>query len=261
MRYLAGYVPQIADTVSVGIGSTLESATDRSLDFEIIAVPIKQVGIDLTARKVVFKVTLPQGVSGYIREIALWADRQMRLGSQSMLTLADEDTEIWTGGTWGTGSRVNESTRVLSPAASQKASATLYGFSRNLQQLGALDNFAAAFTVGANVASVELEFGLDDANYFRTTINAPLAGDKIHRVMKKDFVKTGTLDWSQVTQFRVSATATAAGAGEVKFDALRVDSADTDNAAVMVARKVLGAAYAKDLNEPLDIEYPLEVSI
>lgn len=259
-RYLAGYVGQIGDSIAVGIGSAPESASDVNLQFEINSQAIQQVGIDMAARKLIFKATIPQEIAGRIKEVALWSNRQS-IGSLAdhAITLVDSATEAWTGGTWATGSRINGSTRQISAAASSSAGASPEVFTRDLSSFTARDEIVIAYEVVSNVASLRIDIGSDGSNRYNVTIDNPPAGYNISKIPLGNFAKVGNPNWAAATYLAVVVTAKSAGPGVVKLDGIRVNRAVPNG--TLVSRKVLAQEIIKERNAPLDIEYELPVTI
>lgn len=261
MRYLAGYVSRIGDLISVGIGSSPESATDNNLQFEITSQTVQQIGADMAAGLLIFKVTLPAGITGRIKEVSLWTGRQVASGNATseIVTLVDNLYEQWTGGTWATGSKINDSTLLISTAASSSAGASPETYAQDLSMFTARDNIVVAYEVVANVASLRLDFGTDANNRYSAVINNPPVGYNITAINFGSFVKTGTPDWANTTYLAAVVTASSAGAGSVKLDGIRINQALVEG--IMVSRKVLPQEIVKERNAPLDIEYSMPVTI
>lgn len=261
MRYLAGYVSRIGDSISVGIGPAPEDETDTSLQFEINNQSIQQVGVDLAAGLLIFKATLPQGVGGRIKEVSLWSGRQSAGGTSpsEVVTLVDDTAGVWTGGTWSTGSKINESTLLISAATSASAGGGPEVFSKDLSMFSAGDKIVVAYEVIQNVSSLRIDLGTDASNRYSATISAPPAGYNITEISLGSFIKVGDPDWANLTYLSAVVTATGAGAGQLKLDGIRVNPVATQG--VMVSRKVLAQEIVKDKDAPLDIEYSMPVSI
>jgi hypothetical protein len=74
--------------------------------------------------------------------------------------------------------------------------------------------------------------------------------------------KTGSPTWDNITSVDLLVTAKAAGATNVDFDGLRIDTLgiiNPDN--VMISRTVLGTPVTKLGGMEMDVEYSLDVTI
>lgn len=261
LKYMAGYINQLADTISIGIGSTPESPDDKDLVFETDSQAIQQVGLDLANNKIIYKVSLPQEIAGSIKELGLWANRQQSLdGSRQnmFLTRADEVNEIWTVGDWVEG-RIGTKALSIPAAASSTAVTQLSGFSRDLSRYNILDEVSIAWEAIGNITGVNLRLGIDDDNYFSYSLSNTGAGYKINKIKINQFTKTGTLDWSNLKALSLRVTA-GTGGGQIKLEGIRINTMSLDGA-VLISRRVLDQEIVKEANAPKDIEYHLDVAI
>lgn len=226
-----------------------------------MAERVRQVGADLPGRKVVFKVTLPAGLAGKIREVALWANRNVVDSSaDNTLVRADSATElVWNNGTWDVGSRATESTIKIVAPSSTTVVGSPQSFSKDLSAYVLSDKIVIAYEVLQNVASLRIDIGTDASNRFSYTINAPSVGYKITAIDKSSFAPVGNPDWSLATYLGIALTATSAGEGRVRIDAIRVNPQSSKDEGVLVSRKVLPQEVTKERNAPLDIEFALDV--
>lgn len=261
MRYLAGYVGQIGDSLSFGIGSTAAALTDTDLDFEIYNVKVVQVGIDVAARKLIYKVTIPADVIGTFKEVCLWSGKQAQpgLNSQDVITSLNQAAEIWAGGTWDTGSKINNSTYRIDAATSGTTVAYNNALNKDLGGITLQDKIVLAYQAVANTASIRIDVGTDSANRYSTVVNNSGTGYKIVEIPVANFTKTGNPDWSNVTYIAFSLTANSSGAGSVKVDGMRINRAITDG--VLVSRQVLSTEIVKENSAPLDAEYIMAVTV
>lgn len=219
------------------------------------------VGADIPSRRVIYKATLPAGTSGKIREVALWANRSVQDGSSDdFITRADSSTELqWSNATWDTGSRANESTvRIVAPASTTVVSSPT-SFSKNLSAYVVSDKILVAYEPLQNVASLRIDIGTDASNRFSYTISSPGTGYRIAAINKSSFTPVGNPDWSLATYLGVALTATSAGEGRVRLDAIRVNPQTNKDRGVLISRKVLSQEVTKERNAPLDIEFALDV--
>lgn len=272
-RYLAGYVPSIAQSIAVGIGNKAEAAGDTKLQFEVSRADIVLTSFDFTNNRLVFKAPVPEDFGGSIYEVAIYStsvdEVAGEFGSQ-LLTTFDSDTEDWNNPTtladsvFSTdGGRVGNDSLRQNPAAGGSVTDALTELFLDLSGHSNADKFVFAFNVrNAFVSSINFRFLTDSANYYTITLGAQTAGYKIVEAAKSTAVATGSPSWENITEMRVTTNSTAGGGGLVDFDAIRIDDVDTINQDyVMVARESLSTPFVKQEGKVQEVEFTLDVNV
>ena len=133
----------------------------------------------------------------------------------------------------------------------------------DLSGYSAADAFVLAFNVGtATTSSVRALFLTDTSNYYTVNFGTPTSGYKIVSVAKGDAVATGTPDWGNITEIRVSTISTAGGASQIDYDGLRIEDTDTVNSDyVLVSRELLTTPFVKQIGMTQEIEFALDVNV
>lgn len=276
-QYLAGSIKDFAKTIGVGVGQTAAQATDTDLEFEYVRLPIVVGAVRGT--EVVFKATLPPGVSVVASEIGLFSfDTNPASGKFTGVTLSEfADYEGWTpidGGAQAfvqssvTGSRVGPNGLSVTNYAdgstkSYVCSQTpidLSGYSSEdtirislVQNDAGIDSIILSLQDAAG-ASVSCEYQLPvyspSSEYI--TVSSPIS----------DFADDGFL-WGSVVQVAVTLVYNNVSAtSNAILDAIKVfdsDSFGPDYA--MIGRIVLPEPIAKESGVPLDIEYAIDVTL
>src|SRR5688572_7298790 len=101
-RYLAGFVPAIAQSIAFGLGSAAESVNDTKLQFEVGRTEILLVSYDFVNNKLIFKANVPEDFGGKIYEAALYSTPSNVAAGDSgsrILTTFDSATEDWVDAT------------------------------------------------------------------------------------------------------------------------------------------------------------------
>lgn len=272
-RYLAGMVPAIAESMAFGIGDRPESEGDTALQFEVSRSNISLVSYDFETDRLIFKAPVPDGFDGQVFEVALFSTAvnsvSAGFGSRLLSTL-DTQTEFWVDATDGsieaystTGSRLGVNSLNHSPAAGGTKTSRLSEIFLNLSGYSQSDKFVFAYNVNnANTSALRFQFLTDASNYYEIALGTQTPGYKIIESPKSTATTTGTPDWSNITEIRVSTTSNANGASSVDFDAIRIEDIDTINPDyVMVSREVLVAPYTKENGKAQDIEFSLAVNL
>lgn len=254
-RYLAGYLPKVAQSISVGIGSTAENVNDTRLSFEMKRVDVLLTSIDIVNDKIIYKGRLPQEFEGKIYEVGLWygAPAQTTGGSQLIVSF-DSQSEAWSTPTWNTAlARIGSD--ALQVAAG--ASSTLTDIFIDMSVYSNADQIALAYSADAAITTMTVQFRTDDSNYYSYTFTAA-TGYEVKSFNKTAMSATGTPDWSNITSIVVS----AAGSGNAVFDGIRVEDNDTLMTDYgLVARSVLVSPVTKTNDSEMDLEYALEINI
>lgn len=272
-RYLAGYVPSIAQSIAVGIGSKGESVDDTKLQFEVSRADIVLTAFDFTNNRLVFKAPVPEDFGGIIQEVAIYSTSVDGVAGEfgsKLLTTFDSDTEDWNNPTtladsvFSTGSsRIGNDSLKQNPGAGGSVTDALAELFLDLSGHSNADKFVFAFNVkNAFVSSISFRFLTDSANYYTITLGAQSAGYKIVEAAKSTAVATGSPSWENITEMRVTTNSTAGGNGLVDFDAIRIDDVDTINQDyVMVAREFLSTPFLKQEGKVQEVEFTLDVNV
>lgn len=270
-RYLAGWVPRIASSISFGVGGKPEEVGDTALQFETDRADIHLVSYDFVNNKLVFKATVPESYAGTIYEIGLYSHRKNNNTEYGSRILIDFDsvTERWyilgTGAEptyTATNARVGTTTLELGAAASATTTARLEGIFLDMTGYSAADKFALAYQVVGNVSSLRFRLMTDATNYYEFDLGAPAAGYRVDSVTKGSATVTGTPAWEQINMAEVVLTATGGGTSTVRLDGLRIEDVDTPNPDyVMVSRELLATPYVKEAGRSQSIEFALDVSV
>jgi hypothetical protein len=271
-RYLAGYVPYIAGSVALGIGTSAETLTEKTLQFEAARADINSVTYNFATNKLVFKGSLPNEFGGMIYEIGLFSSLAARpaVGSR-VLTNFDSTLEDWrdasnNASAYATAnSRIGGDSLLHTPAASGTQSATISNLNYDFSYNTAADKFSFAYSVlNTSATAVSIRFYTDSSNYYTfnlTGADVNTIGYKIVSRTKGSATTSGTPDWGKITQITITTTA-GAGQADVEFDAIRIDNPNEyglDN--ILVARKVLSTPVATAKGQPQDFEYSLDITL
>ncbi|WXW92556.1 tail fiber [Streptomyces phage Enygma] len=254
-RYLAGYVPRIAESIAIGVGNSAASVNDTTLDFEINRVLVTITAADIVNDKIVFKGIIPQEFVGKIYEVGLWfGSPAQNAGASSIIVDFDQAGEAWDTGTWDT-TIARIGTDALQIAGGQ--SSTLADIALDLSGYSDADFLSLAYSADAAINNVTIQFKTDDTNYYSYTF-AAATGYEVKSFGKTAMTATGTPDWENITKITVSAT----GTGNIVFDGIRAEDNDTiSNDYALVARTVLSTPKTKTNDSEMDIEYALEINI
>lgn len=275
-RYLAQFVPTVAQSMAFGIGTTAEAAGNTSLNLEVVRAPINSIYYDFANDNLVYKSAIPEDFVGKIQELGLYSmdDDPAASGFGSrLITTFDSATEAWVDPTDGVtpGAFVSTNTRVgvdslsFVPTANATTTETLRNISLDLSGNSASDSFLFGLNVGnANTNAVTVRFMTDTSNYYSFSLGTPVqsAGYKVVDISKGAATSTGSPNWGVISEIQVAVQSKAGGASAVEFDAIRVEDRDTDNLDyILVARKVLSPSIDKIEGQAQDVEFILDVTL
>ncbi|AXH67258.1 minor tail protein [Streptomyces phage Wofford] len=254
-RYLAGYIPRIAESIAIGVGNSAASVNDTVLNFETNRVLIAITSADIVNDKIVFKGIIPQEFVGKIHEVGLWyGSPAQSAGASSIIVDFDSTTEEWDTGTWNT-SLARIGTDALQLAGGESSS--LPEIALDLSGYSDADFMSLAYNADATITGITVTFKTDDDNYYSYTFT-PSSGYNVRKFGKTAMTATGTPNWEDITTITVS----AAGTGNAVFDGIRAEDNDTiSNDYALVARTVLSIPKTKTDDSEMDIEYALEINI
>lgn len=272
-RYLAGFVPKIAQSIAFGLGGKAEAVGDTKLQFEVDRADISLTSYDFVNNKLIFKAPLPDEYAGTIYEVALFSTPSNAAAGDygsRMLTTFDSETEGWvdtptsTDSTFSTTNiRIGVDGLRQAPAASTTKTDSLKEILMDLSGYSAADRFVVAFNNNnANATSVRIRLMTDSTNYYDLVFPNPATGYQVLELTKGAATANGTPSWSNITEIRAVTIAGAGGAAQVDFDGLRIDDSDTVSSDyVMVSRELLATPFIKQAGRSQEIEFALDVSV
>lgn len=272
-RYLAGIVPAVARSIAFGIGGAAEQVGDTKLGFEVGRSQVRLVSYDFANDKLIFKADVDALFGGTIYEVALFSSNASDNNGQfssKVITTFDATRDVWldastsVAATWTTSNtRIGTESLLHTPSASTSKVDVASGMFLNLSGYSGSDRFVFAYNVGnANTSNIKFRFGTDSANYYEFALGTQTAGYKVVEVTKNSATATGTPDWSQITEMRITTTSGAGGASSVSYDGIRIEDSDTLNQdSVMVSRELLTTPFVKTEGKIQEIEFSLSVSV
>lgn len=263
LRYLAGHSGAFVRSLAVGTGTTAAALTDTKLVFEAARAGVNVTSPDYITQKLVFKATLPQDSKFAIWEIGALSVSETELYGKMVLTF-DSATETWSVGAFQTDTaRIGGDSLRINAATSATTTSNLTDVFIDTEDFNDNDKFSLAYIpVDGNLNSLKIRLKTDAANYFEYTIPTLTAGYKVVSWTKAAMTKTGTPSWASIASADLIVQATGAGATNVDFDGLRIDSAVVPNPEyALVSRTVLGAAVVKTDVSQMDVEYTVDVTI
>lgn len=275
-RYLAQYVPTMAQSIAFGIGAATETLADIALQLQVAQSQIDVVAYDFVNNAVVYKASVPDDYVGSIYEVGLYSlvedPNATNFGSQTLSTF-DSQTELWTdtgtgnASTFGASStRVGIDSLLQTPALSTTKTDRLAALTLDLSGYSGSDYFTFAYNVAnTNTTGVTFRFMTDGSNYYSFALsgtNVTTTGYKIVTANKSTATVTGAPSWANITEVQVATTSGAGGASALAFDAIRIEDVDSINLDyVLVARKVLSSPVTKVAGQAQDIEFSLDVTV
>jgi len=277
--YLAGMTSFSRQDIAIGIDSTSVDASgnDTRLGFEFYRLPASFGSIDIQSDGlggytygVIYKTTLPQDVSGVIREVALYPSTRTSINNYDSKFITDfENNIIWQDS-------VGANPPIVTSPTPRIGSSMIHvncGQSFTKEYIASIspldisgysskDSLTLAFNqADANLSSIVIKFYSSDTAYHYATFSGTEistgTGNKILERLLSTFQTSGS-PTSLITKVGISVTATSGGTTNVYFDGLRINDEDTfDPKFGMIGRTVLPTPLTKVAGKPVDIEYRL----
>jgi len=270
-RYLASFVPAIGRSIAFGIGSAAENINDTQLQFETGRADVLLTTYDFNQNKLIFKAAVPNEYSGKIYEVGLYTQPSNiaagNYGGQ-LITTFDSESEEWfdldgvsSSLFASTNSRIGLDSMRQGPTAGTTKTDLLRDLELDLSGYSAADLFTVAASINtANVSAMSVVFLTDASNYYTFAFGAQSAGYKFLQANKGSATVTGTPSWANITEVRVTTTATG-GAAQVDWDGIRIDDIDTNSPDyVLVSREVI-TPYTKAAGRTNEIEFAIGVNL
>ena len=284
--YLAGMVTSPTKDLAFGIDSTAvqSNGNDTRLGFEFYRVPVSFGSIDIqtdefgdSTYSVVYQATIPQDVSGIIKEIGLYPGLKSSVNNYDSKFIADfENNLMWFKSDDSNPELVATTTSSIEPrvgsyfskvsvSASQSVEFVCSYSGLDLSGYTASDSLSLAYNQeNTNLDSITFKFYSSDSSYY----SAVFAGeasvtepDKISKVLFSTLTANNAFaDLSSIIKIGVTVTAKSSGQAVVYLDALRIDDEDTFNANFgLISRSVLSSPLEKIAGKPVDVEYRINL--
>jgi hypothetical protein len=284
-RYLtnviAGNVNAISKEVAIGIDSTTATANDSRLGFEfyrtevtLSSTDIQQDGLDSNSQpaftySAIFKTTIPQDISGIIKEIGLYPSLKTGTNNYDSRFISDfSNPADWVDTLGSPAQEVTLNARIgdfLVGMSSNNNAANEYKTNALLDLSGysSADTLTIAYRqYDSNLSSFRIKFYTTDTDYYYAQISSSTTGDKIAEVsMNTLFSNTvGTPQKNNITKIGILITPSS-GISQVFFDGIRINDEDTfDPVYGLISRSILSTPLTKLNGRQVDIEYKLDLS-
>lgn len=283
--YLAGMVNSPSKDIAFGIDSTAvqTNGNDTRLGFEFYRVPASFGSIDIqtdesgnSTYSVVYQATIPQDVSGIIKEIGLYPNTKSSFNNYDSRFIADfENNLMWFKSDDSNPELVAATTSSIKPrvgsyfskiavSASQSAEFTCAYSGLDLSGYTASDSLSLAYNQeNTNLESIVFKFYSSDSSYYSATFTGAASITEPNKISKVLFstltANNAYADLSSIIKIGVVVTAKSSGQAVVYLDALRIDDEDTFNANFGLISRSVVTPIEKIAGKPVDIEYRINL--
>ena len=283
--YFAGMINSPAKDLAFGIDSTAvqSNGNDTRLGFEFYRVPVSFGSIDIqtdgsgnSTYSVVYQATIPQDVSGIIKEIGLYPSVKDSVNNYDSKFIADfENNLMWFKSDSSNPELVATTTSTIKPrvgsyfskilvSASQSAEFTCAYSGLDLSGYTASDSLSLAYNQeNTNLESIVFKFYSSDSSYYSATFTGAASVTEPNKISKVLFstltANNAYADLSSIIKIGVVVTAKSSGQAVVYLDALRIDDEDTFNANFGLISRSVVTPIEKIAGKPVDIEYRINL--
>lgn len=272
-NFIAGNEKNLSKSMAFGIDSTTATDMDTRLGFEFYRTPVLFGSTDIqtsetTSYAVVYKSTIPQDVSGLIKEVGIYPESRDSINIFDSKFITEFDSQLdWTNLTLlsTTGATVGRYTLTMESAdgaeKEYKSNISVIDFSG----YSINDSIRLAYyKYDENLSSIKLKFYSSDTAYYEVSIPAVTGtGNFISdNILLSDVFAGATSpapDITNINKIGIVVTPTS-GVASVGMDALRINDEDTFDASFgLISRSVLATPFEKFAGRPVDVEYRLEL--
>ena len=303
-NYLAGNVSFAEKNIGLGIGSSAESDLDTRLNFEFFRFPIQFGSIDIetnetenpiTARdgettiapgdtlySIVYKTTIPQDVSGVIKEVAIYPSSGLSANTFTgkMIALFEDVTNWNLVGGVGNPQLTETSESYPAKVGNTTAKISNDGLTTSIEYKtsiptsdfsGYSPNDSMTFSylkVDTRLSAIIVKLYTSNSDYYSLEFSSTSGtiedggtwadlGNKRHSVLLSELTITGSPDLANINSIGIEITCSSSSSpATVYLDALRINDEDTfDPINGMISRSVLTTAITKSSGQQLDLEY------
>ena len=283
--YLAGTAVSPTKDLAFGIDSTAvqSNGNDTRLGFEFYRIPVSFGSIDIqtdvsgnSTYSIVYQATIPQDVSGIIKEIGLYPGLKSSINNYDSKFIADfENNLMWFKSdganpelaattTSGIIPRVGSYFSKVGVSASQSMEFVCSYSGLDLSGYTASDSLSLAYNQeNTNLDSIVFRFYSSDSSYYSATFAGAASvtdTNKIAKVLFSSLVANNDYaDLTSIIKIGVVITAKSSGQAVVYLDALRIDDEDTFDANFGLISRSVVSPIEKIAGKPVDIEYRINL--
>jgi hypothetical protein len=283
--YLAGTTVSPTKDLAFGIDSTAvqSNGNDTRLGFEFYRIPVSFGSIDIqtdvsgnSTYSIVYQATIPQDVSGIIKEIGLYPGLKSSINNYDSKFIADfENNLMWFKSDGANPELVATTTSNISPrvgsyfskvgvSASQSMEFVCSYSGLDLSGYTASDSLSFAYNQeNTNIDSIVFRFYSSDSSYYSATFAGAASvtdTNKIAKVLFSSLVANNAYaDLTSIIKIGVVITAKSSGQAVVYLDALRIDDEDTFDANFGLISRSVVSPIEKIAGKPVDIEYRINL--
>ena len=265
-------------------GGNVVSDVNTRLGFEFYRIPASFGSIDIqtdgsgnSTYSVVYQATIPQDVSGIIKEIGLYPSIKDSVNNYDSKFIADfENNLMWFKSDGSNPELVETTTSSIKPrvgsyfskvsvSASQSVEFTCAYSGLDMSGYTASDSLSFAYNQqDTNLESIAFRFYSSDSSYYTATFTGASSVTQPNKIAKVLFSTLAAnnvyADLASIIKIGVVITAKSSGQAVVYLDALRIDDEDTFNANFgLISRSVLSSPVEKVAGKPVDIEYRINL--
>lgn len=265
-------------------GGNVVSDVNTRLGFEFYRIPASFGSIDIqtdgsgnSTYSVVYQATIPQDVSGIIKEIGLYPSVKDSVNNYDSKFIADfENNLMWFKSDGSNPELVETTTSSIKPrvgsyfskvsvSASQSVEFTCAYSGLDMSGYTASDSLSFAYNQqDTNLESIAFRFYSSDSSYYTATFTGASSVTQPNKIAKVLFSTLAAnnvyADLASIIKIGVVITAKSSGQAVVYLDALRIDDEDTFNANFgLISRSVLSSPVEKVAGKPVDIEYRINL--
>jgi hypothetical protein len=283
--YLAGTTVSPTKDLAFGIDSTAvqSNGNDTRLGFEFYRIPVSFGSIDIqtdvsgnSTYSIVYQATIPQDVSGIIKEIGLYPGLKSSINNYDSKFIADFENNLMWFKSDGANPELAATTtsgiipRVgsyfskigVSPSQSMEFVCSYSGL--DLSGYTASDSLSLAYNQeNTNLDSIVFRFYSSDSSYYSATFAGAASvtdTNKIAKVLFSSLVANNAYaDLTSIIKIGVVITAKSSGQAVVYLDALRIDDEDTFDANFGLISRSVVSPIEKIAGKPVDIEYRINL--
>lgn len=275
---IAGKIEDMSKSVAIGIDGTSATVDDTRLGFEFFRYPVSLSSTDIntvggvTTYSVIYKTTIPQDISGLVKEIGLYPVVRASLNSYDSKFITDASNPMdWVDSNGFNPSESSAESRIGNSILVMDSDGTSfqnYSLNVKLDMSGYSlnDTLTVAYhKFDNNLLGLGIQFYNADGNSYYTEITPPAGtGAQISSDIKISDIfssSTGVVDQTQIWKVDVKVIPKTGLTTSIGLDGIRINDEDTfDPIYGLVSRSVLSSAISKIYGRQLDIEYKLDLS-
>lgn len=271
-EFIAGNIPNAKKDIALGITSAAATHDNTRLGFEFYRFPVSfgstniQTVNGTTTYGVIYKGTIPQDVAGTVTELGLYPSTRSSSNNYDSKFISDFASPLLWVDSDGYNPPVDYENAKIGDNVLKIESGNEYFYSPgnfDMSGYGSNDSLKIAYhKYGSNLSGVKVNFYTSNSDYYSYTFSSGSVGYNISSDVLLSSLyaaPVGSPNKSQINKIGITAISSNASLAYAGLDGLRINDEDTFDPTMGLISRAVITEFTKEVGQPIDIEYRLNL--